>query len=70
MGKVYTVKELVKMIEADGWYIVRQDGSHSQFKHHVKKNLTTVPIHNKDMKKGTAASILRQAGLKTKRGEK
>ena len=64
MGKVYNVKKLRKLIEADGWYIVRQDGSHAQFKHPVKKNLTTMPIHNKDMKKGTAASVLRQAGLK------
>jgi len=64
MGKVYTVKKLRKMIEADGWYLVRQEGSHAQFKHPVKKNLTTLPLHDKDMRKGTAASVLRQAGLK------
>jgi len=52
------------MLENDGWYIVRQEGSHAQFKHPSKKNLTTLPIHDKDMKKGTAASVLRQAGLK------
>ena len=65
MGKVYTAKQLRKMIEADGWYMVRQEGSHVQFKHPVKKNLTTLPIHDKDIKKGTAASVLRQAGLKS-----
>jgi len=64
MGKVYTAKKLRKMIEADGWYFVRQEGSHVQFKHPVKTNLTTIPIHDKDIKKGTAASALRQAGLK------
>jgi len=64
MGKVYTTKLLRKMIEADGWYIVRHEGSHAQFKHPVKKNITTLPIHDRDMKKGTAASVLRQAGLK------
>ena len=64
MGKVYTAKELRKMLEADGWYFVRQKGSHAQFKHPIKKNLTTIPIHDKDMKKGTAASVLRQAELK------
>ena len=69
MGKVYSAKKLRKMIEADGWYIVRQDGSHAQFKHPVKRNLTTLPIHDKDMKKGTAASVLRQAGLKGKSEE-
>jgi len=64
MGKVYTAKQLRKIIEADGWYLVRQEGSHAQFKHPIKKNLTTLPIHDKDMKKGTSASVFRQAGLK------
>ena len=64
MGKVYTAKEIRKIIEADGWYFIRQKGSHAQFKHPSKKNLTTVPLHDKDMKKGTAANVLRQAGLK------
>ena len=69
MGKVYTVKELRKIIEADGWYLVRQEGSHAQFKHPVKMSLTTIPMHDKDIKKGTAASILRQAGLKGEKGK-
>jgi len=69
MGKVYTVKQLRKIIEADGWYLNRQEGSHAQYKHPVKKNLTTLPIHDKDMKKGTAASVLRQAGIKNNREE-
>ena len=64
MGKVYTAIELRKMIEADGWYFVRQKGSHVQFKHPRKPNLTTLPLSDKDMKKGTAASVLKQAGLK------
>jgi len=64
MGKVYTAKEIRRIVEADGWYFVRQKGSHAQFKHPTKKNLTTVPLHDKDMKKGTAANVLRQAGLK------
>jgi len=64
MGKVYTAKEIRKIIEADGWYFVRQKGSHAQFRHPTKKNLTTMPMHDRDMKKGTAANVLRQAGLK------
>jgi predicted RNA binding protein YcfA (HicA-like mRNA interferase family) len=32
MGKVYTVKELLVILEADGWYFVRQKGSHAHFK--------------------------------------
>jgi len=65
MGKVYRAKELRTMIEADGWFFVRQRGtSHAQFKHPTKQGLVTIPIHDKDMKKGTSASVLRQAKLK------
>ena len=38
-------KEIIKLIEADGWYEVRQKGSHKQFKHSIKKGLVTVPVH-------------------------
>ena len=65
MGKVYRAKELRKIVEADGWFFVRQSGtSHIQFKHPAKYGLVTIPMHDKDMKKGTSASVLRQAGLK------
>ena len=33
-----TVKEIIKILKKDGWYEVRQDGSHKQFKHPFKKN--------------------------------
>jgi predicted RNA binding protein YcfA (HicA-like mRNA interferase family) len=53
------------MVEADGWFFVRQGGtSHAQFKHPAKRGLVTIPMHDKDMKKGTSANVLRQAGLK------
>jgi len=42
-------KELIKILEKDGWYEVRQRGSHKQLKHPVKKELVTVPYHNKDL---------------------
>jgi predicted RNA binding protein YcfA (HicA-like mRNA interferase family) len=31
------VIDLIKLIKADGWYLVRQKGSHQQFRHPVKK---------------------------------
>jgi hypothetical protein len=37
---------------------------HAQFKHPIKRGLVTIPIHDKDMKKGSSANVLRQAGLK------
>jgi len=64
MGIIYTAKELRKIIEADGWYFVNQEGSHIQFKHPTKPNKVTIPIHNRDLNKKTANNILKQAGLK------
>ncbi|MDF2096766.1 MULTISPECIES: type II toxin-antitoxin system HicA family toxin [Aquibaculum] len=56
--------EVIKRLEADGWYEVRQRGSHKQFKHPVKQGLVTVPHPQRDMPFGTLRSIERQAGLK------
>ncbi|WP_160156057.1 type II toxin-antitoxin system HicA family toxin [Geobacillus sp. TFV-3] len=33
--KSYSSKELIKIIQQDGWYIVRTSGSHHQFKHPI-----------------------------------
>lgn len=35
-------REVIRMIEKDGWYLVRQKGSHKQFKHKTKPGLVTV----------------------------
>ncbi|MBK0062145.1 MULTISPECIES: type II toxin-antitoxin system HicA family toxin [unclassified Acinetobacter] len=56
--------ELIKMIESDGWYLVRITGSHHHFKHPTKKGLVTVPHPKKDVPTKTEKSILKQAGLK------
>ncbi len=60
------VKEIIEVIEKDGWYIVRQKGSHRQYKHDKKRGLVTIPIHrlSDDLPKGLENSILKQAGLK------
>lgn len=58
-------KELIKIIENDGWYLVRTRGSHRQYKHSIKKGLVTVPGKLSDeLAPGTLNSILKQAGLK------
>lgn len=58
-------KEIIKLIEADGWFEVRQKGSHRQFKHPVKKGLVTVPVHrlSNDLTPGVERSILKQAQI-------
>ena len=61
-----TVREIIKLIERDGWYLDRQKGSHRQFKHPVKAGLVTVAGHPpQDVLPKIAKSILRQAGLVT-----
>lgn len=59
------VRELISMIEADGWFQVRMKGSHRQFHHETKTG--TVTISGKpsvDIPPGTLNSALKQAGLK------
>jgi predicted RNA binding protein YcfA (HicA-like mRNA interferase family) len=58
------VREIVKLIEKDGWYWVRTKGSH-QYKHPTKPGLVTVPGNaGDDVAPGTLHNILKQARLK------
>jgi predicted RNA binding protein YcfA (HicA-like mRNA interferase family) len=58
-------REIVRLIEEDGWQLTRQRGSQRQYSHPTKPGRVTIAGHpNKDVPKGTAANILRQAGLK------
>jgi predicted RNA binding protein YcfA (HicA-like mRNA interferase family) len=60
------VKEIIKLVEQDGWYLVRTKGSHRQYKHQIKMGLVTIPGKLSDeLAPGTLNSILKQAGLKT-----
>jgi len=59
------VREVIKMIESDGWYLVVTKGSHRQYKHHIKHGRVTIAGHlNHDLAPGTLNSILKQAQLK------
>ena len=59
------VKELLAMIEKDGWYQVRQRGSHRQYYHPSKPGTVTVAGKlSADVPPGTLNSVLKQAGLK------
>lgn len=58
------LREVIQRIEADGWYLDRQKGSHRQFKHVTQKDVVTVPDKlSEDLQPGTLASIFTQAGL-------
>jgi predicted RNA binding protein YcfA (HicA-like mRNA interferase family) len=59
------VRDVIRLIEDDGWYQVAQKGSHRQFKHPVKLGRVTVAGHpSEEMAKGTFNNILKQAELK------
>ena len=59
------IRDVLDMIQQDGWREVRQRGSHKQFKHPTKPGLVTVAGHpGDDIAKGTLNSIKKQAGLK------
>ncbi|MBI2557367.1 MAG: type II toxin-antitoxin system HicA family toxin [Planctomycetes bacterium] len=59
------VRDIIKFIEADGWYQVDTKGSHRQYKHSTKVGRVTVAGHpNDDLAPGTLNSILKQAKLK------
>jgi predicted RNA binding protein YcfA (HicA-like mRNA interferase family) len=59
------VREVIKALEDDGWYLARTKGSHHQFKHSAKAGTVTVSGKpSVDVPPGTLNSILKQAGLK------
>ena len=61
------IREIIKIIREDGWYIVAQKGSHKQFKHPVKPGRVTIAGNPEDyIAPGTLNSILKQAGLKNR----
>lgn len=60
-------RDVIKQIEADGWFRIAQAGSHVQFKHPTKPGRVTVPHPKRDLAIGTLRSIEKQAGLKPRR---
>jgi len=57
-------RDVIKALEADGWYLAAVRGSHHQFKHRSKPGRVTVPHPVRDFKIGTLKSIARQSGIR------
>ena len=58
-------RDLVDMMERDGWRLVRTKGSHRQYRHSTKPGTVTIAGKSGlDVPPGTLNSILKQAGLK------
>jgi len=59
------VRDVLRLLNEDGWYHVATEGSHRQYKHPTKAGRVTVPGKpNDELPPGTLNSILKQAGLK------
>jgi predicted RNA binding protein YcfA (HicA-like mRNA interferase family) len=56
-------REIIELLQKDGWYKADQSGSHIQFRHPFKKGRVTVPHPKKDIPIGTLRSIERQSGI-------
>ena len=57
--------ELMRLLKRNGWYEVRQSGSHVIMQHPQNEQQLTVPNHrSKEIGKGLQQKIMKQAGLK------
>ena len=63
--KALTARQMIAMLEARGWYEVRQQGSHKFFKNiHNPFKHTVVPFHKgKTLPPGTQRAIMRDADI-------
>jgi len=58
------VREIIQLIEANGWFRIKAKGGHRQYKHPTRSGRVTIPgWMNADLDKKTQRSILKQAGL-------
>ena len=57
-------RDVIRLLEADGWKEVARKGSHAQFRHPVKKGRVTVPDPKRDVPVGTLRSIEKQSGIR------
>ncbi len=59
------IRDVIKLIEEDGWYLVATKGSHRQYKHLTKPGRVTIAGHlNDDLAPGTLNSVFKQAQLR------
>ena len=54
-------KEIIPLIEKQGFLFIRQKGSHKIFR--KDGQIIVVPCHNKPLKRGLTAKILKDAGI-------
>ena len=59
------VKEVIDLLEAEGWHYIGTHGDHHKFmKAGARRPIIIAGKRNQDMAEGTYQAILREAGLK------
>ncbi len=66
MAKTATPRQIIKLIEKRGFVFSRQRGSHAIYIHSKNMTMVVVPMHARDLSKGTLSRILKVAGLSIK----
>ena len=66
MPKTATPQKIIRILKRGGFVLKRTRGSHYIFQHPVTKKRIIVPLHTKDLPKGTLYSIIKSAGLSEK----
>jgi predicted RNA binding protein YcfA (HicA-like mRNA interferase family) len=62
------IRDVIRLIQEDGWFLVATRGSHRQYKHPTKPGRVTIAGHpNDDLAAGTLNSVFKQAGLRKPR---
>ena len=61
--KSYSSREVISLLKADGWYLVKCVGDHHHFKHPTKPGKVTIPHPVQDIPIRTLKSISKQSGV-------
>lgn len=59
----FTSKDIIRILEKEGFVLDRIKGSHHIYYHPETKRRAVIPFHKKDLPKGTLFEILKQAGI-------
>lgn len=65
MPKSFTPKRVIRVLARHGFVLKRIRGSHHIFQHPASKRRIIVPLHNRDLPKGTLNEIFKDAGILT-----
>jgi predicted RNA binding protein YcfA (HicA-like mRNA interferase family) len=64
------IRDVIRLIQDDGWFLVATRGSHRQYKHPTKPGRVTIAGHpNDELATGTLNSVFKQAGIRKPMGK-